>query len=314
MKRTILVLSLCFSITLSIAQNVAINNDGAAPDASAALDIKSTDKGMLVPRMTTGQRTIIASPATGLLVFDTTTGSFWFYNGTVWTELAGGGGGQWSNNGNNIYNNNTGNVGIGTNAPANSALLHLNSTTKAFLPPSMTTDEMTAINSPQRGMMVYNNFTRQPYIYTQYRKTINPVLLPQNRWEPIMTGPRMLAWGFVDSCSDIITGSGNFSVTWDGYTLSCDPTTNDPSTNWYKLRMTGIEFDQDSMLLMVTAVGNGSWDQAVAIGLIIEGPNRFASIKFTDISRIAASFPSVQARRRSKFYFTLFDMRKDPFQ
>ena len=60
-----------------------------SPDASSMLDIQSTTKGMLIPRMDTSQRTGIASPATGLLVFDTDTHSFWFYSGT-WTELSGG--------------------------------------------------------------------------------------------------------------------------------------------------------------------------------------------------------------------------------
>ncbi|MCP4322360.1 MAG: hypothetical protein GY787_11030, partial [Alteromonadales bacterium] len=48
---------------------------------SAALDVTSTDKGLLVPRMNTVQRTGISNPATGLLVFDTNTLTFWFYNG-----------------------------------------------------------------------------------------------------------------------------------------------------------------------------------------------------------------------------------------
>ncbi|MBK9336329.1 MAG: tail fiber domain-containing protein [Lewinellaceae bacterium] len=73
------------------AQAISINTDSSNPDPSAILDVKSTDKGMLVPRMTTAQRTMIAAPATGLLVFDTTTGGFWFYNGTVWMNLSGGG-------------------------------------------------------------------------------------------------------------------------------------------------------------------------------------------------------------------------------
>ncbi|MBK9337643.1 MAG: hypothetical protein IPM98_14195 [Lewinellaceae bacterium] len=75
------------------AQAVSINTDGSPPDPSAILDMTSTDKGVLVPRMTTGQRTMIAAPATGLLVFDTNTGSFWFYTGSAWTNLVGGGGG-----------------------------------------------------------------------------------------------------------------------------------------------------------------------------------------------------------------------------
>jgi len=54
-------------------QNVAINNDGAAPDAKAILDIKSTDKGILIPRMTSAQRNAITTIPKGLTVFDTET-------------------------------------------------------------------------------------------------------------------------------------------------------------------------------------------------------------------------------------------------
>ncbi|HCQ14365.1 hypothetical protein [Flavobacterium sp.] len=58
------------------------------PDASSALDVTSTTKGFLMPRMTTVQRTAIATPATGLQVYDTTTNSQWYYNGTVWVQGA----------------------------------------------------------------------------------------------------------------------------------------------------------------------------------------------------------------------------------
>ncbi len=82
-------LSVLFSVSIAIttAQNVAINGSGAAPAASAMLDISSTTSGLLIPRMTTVQRAAIATPATGLYVFDTTTGSFWYYNGTIWVEM-----------------------------------------------------------------------------------------------------------------------------------------------------------------------------------------------------------------------------------
>ena len=76
-----------FLSEVSIAQ-IAINDDGANPDASSILDIKSTDKGMLIPRMTTAQKMAISSPATGLLVFDNETNSFWFYDGSAWTKQA----------------------------------------------------------------------------------------------------------------------------------------------------------------------------------------------------------------------------------
>ena len=56
------------------------------PDASSMLEITSTTKGFLMPRMTTAERTAIATPANGLQVYDTTTNTQWFYNGTVWVE------------------------------------------------------------------------------------------------------------------------------------------------------------------------------------------------------------------------------------
>ena len=78
-----------FNIAISDihAQNVGINNDFSTPDPSAMLDVKSTSKGMLIPRMTTGERTAISSPATGLMVYDITTKSIWYYNGTSWVNL-----------------------------------------------------------------------------------------------------------------------------------------------------------------------------------------------------------------------------------
>jgi len=59
------------------------------PDNSAALDITSTKKGLLIPRMTNAQRLAIASPV-GLLVYvtDFDGGTFLFYNGTDWKELS----------------------------------------------------------------------------------------------------------------------------------------------------------------------------------------------------------------------------------
>lgn len=72
--------------------NVAINSTGAAPDNSAMLDISSTDKGLLIPRMTTAQRNAIPNPATGLMVYDTDQNSFSFYDGTTWNNVGAGSG------------------------------------------------------------------------------------------------------------------------------------------------------------------------------------------------------------------------------
>lgn len=78
---TLIVFTCSFNM---IAQNVGINGTGAAPNTSAMLDIVSTTSGLLTPRMTSTQRTAIASPATGLLVYDTTVGNFYYYDGAIW--------------------------------------------------------------------------------------------------------------------------------------------------------------------------------------------------------------------------------------
>lgn len=51
------------------------------------LDVTATNRGLLVPRMTTTQRNAIASPANGLMVFDTNTRSYWFYDVSAWKEV-----------------------------------------------------------------------------------------------------------------------------------------------------------------------------------------------------------------------------------
>jgi hypothetical protein len=87
------------------------------PDQSAALDVQSTEKGMLVPRMDSLERVNIQTPATGLLVYQTDqTFGFYFYNGIVWSKV-GTVNERWIQNENNISNVNSGNIGIGTNTP-----------------------------------------------------------------------------------------------------------------------------------------------------------------------------------------------------
>ncbi len=110
-------LSLTLVILLSLAvssnvfsQNVAVNSSGNDPDASAMLDVSSTNSGVLLPRMTTAQQNAIALPANGLLIYNSTTNSFMVNTGTsfspIWTPLALGTSG-WST---------TGNAGTSTNS------------------------------------------------------------------------------------------------------------------------------------------------------------------------------------------------------
>jgi hypothetical protein len=68
-----------------------------SPNASAALEVNSTTKGLLLPTMTETQRNVISTPATGLLIYQSdNTPGFYYYNGAAWTAIAGaaaGGGG-----------------------------------------------------------------------------------------------------------------------------------------------------------------------------------------------------------------------------
>lgn len=69
----------------SFAQNVAINETGAAADPSAILDVSSPDKGILIPRI--NDHNTVPTPATGLLVYDIVDDTFWYYDGTQWLPL-----------------------------------------------------------------------------------------------------------------------------------------------------------------------------------------------------------------------------------
>jgi len=65
-------------------------------DYSAVLEASSTTRGFLPPRLTTTQKNAIASPAAGLMVYDTTLSTMTFYNGSGWIVFGGGGGGSGS--------------------------------------------------------------------------------------------------------------------------------------------------------------------------------------------------------------------------
>jgi hypothetical protein len=76
-------------VSPALAQNVSISPTGNAPDNSAALDIRDfTDKGVLIPRLTTAQRNAIPSPANALMIFNITTNCLDVFVGGKWMPLA----------------------------------------------------------------------------------------------------------------------------------------------------------------------------------------------------------------------------------
>ena len=81
----IAIVAVLFS-TLLAAQSVGINT--TTPHASAILDIRSSTKGMLIPRTSSTSRMAIANPAKGLMIYDTTTSSFFFFFFSTWASIA----------------------------------------------------------------------------------------------------------------------------------------------------------------------------------------------------------------------------------
>jgi len=109
-----------FSV-MQAQQGVAINTDGSNADNSALLDIKSSSKGILIPRVTSAQKTGIAFPATGLLVYQTdNTAGFYYFNGSTWTPLSSSAQGPlsgWATTGNTGTDSSVNFIGTADNNP-----------------------------------------------------------------------------------------------------------------------------------------------------------------------------------------------------
>lgn len=180
------------------------------PNSSSLLDITDTTKGVLIPRMTLVQRNAIATPATGLIIYQTNnTPGFYYYNGSSWVSLSSA---SWSTTGNagtapavnkvGTTNNqsfvlatnnteaarvlNTGNLGLGTTNPTTK--LHVVTTTPAYqllndsfedntIPPFTTggnrnwVTQNTVVNSGTRAARS-GNITHSETSWIEYSTTI----------------------------------------------------------------------------------------------------------------------------------------------
>jgi hypothetical protein len=86
MKKLIHFVIFCFTVLYGSSQ-VAINNNGNNPATTSMLDVSSTTKGMLIPRMTSVQRKAIANPEMGLLVYDTDRQTIYLFDGVNWKPM-----------------------------------------------------------------------------------------------------------------------------------------------------------------------------------------------------------------------------------
>ncbi|HOZ31035.1 MAG TPA: FISUMP domain-containing protein [Bacteroidales bacterium] len=151
----------CFSFKSAISQNVGINIEN--PDESALVEVFSTDQGVLISRLTTDERDDIPSPATGLILYNTDTDKFNFWDGDSWEII------------NDLFVSVI--VGSGTplgkgvainmsgNNPDPSAMLDIQSDgtdKKGLLIPRTTTS---AISIPAEGLLIYNTLTNSLSFY-----------------------------------------------------------------------------------------------------------------------------------------------------
>ncbi len=168
----LVLLSVILLCSFCAYSQVAINTTGSNADASAMIDVSSTEKGMLIPRMTSTERDNINSPANGLMIYNTSNNGFEYFNGASWASVGGSSGGLTvtenismdgnflSGDGDNegIFVDSLGNVGVGVDTPGVSAAIDLHAVDKALLLNRLTTaqrDNLTA----EEGMIIFNSET-----------------------------------------------------------------------------------------------------------------------------------------------------------
>jgi hypothetical protein len=154
MKAIYTIIGFCALAFNVVQAQISIGVDGSQPDPSAMLELKSTEMGLLVPRLTSDQRNFIPSPATGLLIFNSSTGFSNYYNGTVWCQVQSSGanpyGGSAQAGGGVVISSDPGAT------PHVSAILDIQNSNRGILVPRTLPG---SILSPAIGLIIYNTST-----------------------------------------------------------------------------------------------------------------------------------------------------------
>lgn len=148
MRKLILFTIAIIFMLQSQAQNVGIGT--TTPDTSAILEMQSTNKGILIPRITEAARLQIAEPAPGMVVFQsnntaTSLKGFYYYEGSddTWYRIG-----------------TSNQIGIGTENPHPKAILDIKSTSQGVLFPTLTNVQRNAIFNPPNGLHIFNSDER----------------------------------------------------------------------------------------------------------------------------------------------------------
>jgi len=202
--------------SVQITAQVAINSDGNQPDISSMLDVKSTSKGMLVPRMTAAERDAISNPAIGLLIFCTTNNQFYSNKGTPaipnWMMVSS----QWVNSGPDLYFSG-GKVGIGNLSPS----YHLDVTGDINFSGILRYNGLpvaTGVSSVSASSPVVSSGGTTPNISLPQANATTHGYLSFSDWNLFNNKQNTLTFGNVQSPDMTITGGG--TVVGSGLNLS----------------------------------------------------------------------------------------------
>ncbi|MCX6304307.1 MAG: hypothetical protein NT040_05020 [Bacteroidetes bacterium] len=163
MKTTSIFIVILLLHSSLLFSQVAINTDGSPPDPTAMLDVSSTNRGLLIPRISTAARNLIPSPATGLLIYNTDDNQFNYYNGSYWYQLGG-----------TPINSAIGTLSPGGGVaisvspgalPDNSAMLDVSNPSRGVLIPRISTAAREAMTSPATGLITYNTDANILFFY-----------------------------------------------------------------------------------------------------------------------------------------------------
>lgn len=133
---------------------VAVNTDGSLPDNAAMLDVKSSDLGILFPRLSDDARNAIPSPVTGLLLYNISSNLLNYFNGSEWFQLE-----------SSVSSTATGSYrpggGVAVNEipgtpPDSSAILDVDNPSRGVLIPRTTQG---SVSAPVTGLIIYNSVT-----------------------------------------------------------------------------------------------------------------------------------------------------------
>ncbi len=181
---------------ISTGNGVAINNVGASPDSSAILDVSSTEKGLLLPRV--NDTSSVLSPALGLLIFNKNINKLSYFDGSNWVTPC------VDFVGNNFGTNIPSEYGVAVNKTGNdpdpSAILDIDADDLGFLIPRLTDAERDLIK-PKEGLLIYNVSSGKINFWDN------------NGWEEITTTPPPAPSSIVGVSSVCQGESGiNFSI------------------------------------------------------------------------------------------------------